>query len=270
MASDVALPDGLRAFLFDMDGVLTDTARLHASAWKRMFDDALRGIAARDGIPFVPFDVEADYHRHVDGKPRYDGVRAFLASRGITLPEGDVPGWSGTGAAPADDPDDPSTWTVRTLGDRKNGYVQELLAAGTVDVYPGSIAFVDAVRAAGLGTAVVSSSANAEAILAAAGIRDRFDVVVDGRSLAPRGLRGKPAPDGYLAAASDLGEGPGTAVVFEDAIAGVAAGRAGAFRTVVGVDRTGQAEALRAAGADIVVTDLDRLHRPSVPGAPTR
>ncbi|MCK9250151.1 MAG: beta-phosphoglucomutase family hydrolase [Solirubrobacteraceae bacterium] len=260
----VALPSGLRAYLFDMDGVLTDTARLHAGAWKRMFDDALRVLADRDGVAFTPFDVDADYHRHVDGRPRYDGIRAFLASRGITLPDGPPPGDDDPGRH---DPEDPSGWTVRSLGDLKNAHVQELLADGVVDVYPGSVAFVDAVRAAGARTAVVSSSANAEAILAAGGIRDRFDVVVDGRSLVPRGLRGKPAPDGYLAAAEDLGAGPDDAVVFEDAIAGVAAGRDGGFRVVVGVDRTGRADALRRAGAHVVVDDLSRLAPPTA-GAP--
>lgn len=259
-----SLPATISAFLFDMDGVLTDTARLHAAAWKELFDRELERRPGRAGFEtasadpddrFRPFDVNADYVRYVDGKPRADGVRSFLASRGIVLPEG----------AP-DDP--PTAETVNGLGNRKNAEVQRLIAEQGVDVYPDAVAFVRELRARDLPCAVVSSSANAETILAAAGIRDLFASVVDGRALVTRGLPGKPAPDSFVAAAGDLGAGVTSAVVFEDAIAGVASGRAGGFGCVVGIDRTGQADALRAAGADLVITDFSTLTlAPSTPGA---
>lgn len=256
-----SLPATIGAFLFDMDGVLTDTARVHAAAWKELFDAelqrqaALQPASADPAARFRPFDADADYVRYVDGKPRADGVRSFLASRGIVVPDGE--------------PSDPPTAeTVHGLGNRKNLEVQRLIAERGVDVYPDAVAFVRQLRARDLPCAVVSSSANAETILAAAGIRDLFASVVDGLALVARGLPGKPAPDSFVAAAGDLGADVTTAVVFEDAIAGVASGRAGGFGCVVGVDRTGQGDALRAAGADLVISDFSTLNlAPSTPGA---
>jgi len=244
----LGLPPAVRACLFDLDGVLTQTALVHAAAWKKMFDEFLRERAAATGTPFVPFDPRADYDEHVDGKPRYDGVRSFLASRGIVLPEG----------SPSDPP---GAATVRALGDRKNELVQELLERDGVKVYEGSVRYVRAARDAGLHRAVVSASANTRRVLAAAGIADLFEVCVDAVVAERERLRGKPAPDTFLAAARALGVTPAEAAVFEDALAGVAAGRAGDFGFVVGVDRVGQAEALRARGADVVVSDLSELLR---------
>jgi beta-phosphoglucomutase family hydrolase len=244
----LGLPPAVRACLFDLDGVLTQTALVHAAAWKEMFDDFLRQRAAATGTPFVPFDARADYDEYVDGKPRYDGVRSFLASRGIELPEG----------SPTDPP---GAATIRGLGDRKNELVQELLERDGVEVYEGSVRYVRAVRDAGLHRAVVSASANTGQVLEAAGIADLFEVRIDGIVAERQQLRGKPAPDTFLAAARALGVTPGEAAVFEDALAGVAAGRAGGFAFVVGVDRVGQAEALRTRGADIVVSDLEELLR---------
>ncbi|PFG39218.1 HAD superfamily hydrolase (TIGR01509 family)/beta-phosphoglucomutase family hydrolase [Georgenia soli] len=242
----LGLPDGVRACLFDLDGVLTDTARVHAAAWARTFDEYLAARAARTGTSFVPFDAQADYAAHVDGKRRADGVRDFLTSRGIHLPEGE----------PGDAPD---AETVNGVGNRKNTLVQQLVRDDGVEVYPASRRYVDAARAAGLALAVVSSSANTATVLQVTGLADRFDVVVDGVVARERSLPGKPAPDTFLVAAEELGVPPGAAAVFEDAIAGVEAGRAGDFGYVVGVDRLGQADALRAAGADVVVTDLEEL-----------
>jgi beta-phosphoglucomutase family hydrolase len=234
------------ALLFDLDGVLTDTARLHAVCWKRTFDPLLRERAEARGEPFVPFDVETDYRRHVDGKRRYDGVRDFLRSRGIELPEGTP-----------DDP--PSAATVCGVGNRKNVLVAEAIRPDTVEVFEGSARFVRRAREAGQRTALVSSSANAAAVLEAAGLVDLFDVRVDGVVAAERGLRGKPAPDAFLEAARELGVAPGRAAVFEDAISGVEAGRAGGFGLVVGVARHDDPELLRAHGADRVVADLAEL-----------
>jgi beta-phosphoglucomutase family hydrolase len=242
----LGLPERVTACLFDLDGVLTETATIHAAAWKEMFDDYLRQRAARTGEPFVPFDEVADYEQYVDGKPRYDGVRSFLASRGIELPEGS-PG------------DPPEAETVGGLGNRKNELVQRLIRERGVQAYEGSVRYVRAVRDAGLGRAVVSSSANARAVLEAAGIADLFQAVIDGVTVEREHLRGKPAPDTFLAGARALGVEAGQAAVFEDALAGVAAGRAGGFAFVVGVDRAGQAEALRQHGADVVVSDLAEL-----------
>jgi beta-phosphoglucomutase family hydrolase len=236
-AGRVGLPAPVRACLFDLDGVLTETAATHAAAWKEMFDAYLRERAARTGEPFVAFDPVADYARYVDGKPRYDGVRSFLASRGIELPEE----------------------TIRALGDRKNRLVLELIADRGVDAYEGSVRYVHAARDAGLRCAVVSSSTNAVDVLAASGIAELFDVVVDGVVQRRDGLRGKPAPDAFLAAARAVEVAAGEAAVFEDALAGVEAGRAGAFAYVVGVDRAGQANELREHGADVVVSDLAEL-----------
>jgi beta-phosphoglucomutase family hydrolase len=242
----LGLPDGIRGCLFDLDGVLTQTAKVHAAAWKEMFDDYLQERGRRTGEPFVPFDPVADYDEYVDGKPRADGTRSFLESRGITLPEGS-------------DHDPPDAETVHGLGNRKNEIVLRKIREDGVEAYPGSVRYVQAVKAAGLPRAVVSSSANARDVLIAAGIEDLFDARIDGVVADREHLRGKPAPDTFLAGARALGLKPTTATVFEDALAGVAAGRAGGFGFVVGVDRVGQAEALKQHGADIVVTDLAEL-----------
>jgi beta-phosphoglucomutase family hydrolase len=239
------LPDTVRACLFDLDGVLTDTASVHARAWKAMFDQFLRRRADETGEPFRPFEP-IDYERFVDGRPRLDGTRGFLESRGIDLREGTP-----------DDP--PGSATVQGLSNQKNAQVLHLLAEGGIQVFEGSVRFVRAVRAKGLRTAVVSSSANTAQVLAAAGIADLFEARIDGVVAAQRGLAGKPAPDTFLAGAEALGVTPPEAAVFEDALAGVAAGRAGGFGFVVGVDRAGQREALVAHGADIVVEDLAEL-----------
>ncbi len=243
----IGLPDSVRACLFDFDGVLTRTATVHAAAWKEMFDGYLRERAARRGKEeFVPFDPVADYARHVDGKPRYDGVRSFLAARGIELPEGE-PG------------DPPGAETVYGLGNRKNEIVLRMIHEGGVEAYEGSVWYLKAARDAGLRRAVVSSSANTREVLVAAGIEGFFEAHIDGVVAEREGLKGKPAPDTFLAGARALGVAPGEAAVFEDAIAGVAAGRAGGFACIVGVDRVGQAEALREHGASIVVSDLSEL-----------
>ncbi len=241
----LGLPPEVGALLFDLDGVLTRTATQHAAAWKEMFDDFLAGQVDAGGSPQPPF-TELDYDRYVDGRPRLDGTRAFLASRGITLAEG----------TPADAP---GTATVHGLSNRKNDLVLALMAKDGVEVYPGSVRYVDEARRAGLKAAVVSSSANARDVLESAGLAGRFDVVVDGRVAREQALAGKPAPDTFLAGARALGVGPGQAAVFEDAIAGVEAGRAGNFALVVGVDRVGQAAELVRHGADVVVADLAEL-----------
>jgi beta-phosphoglucomutase family hydrolase len=240
------LPEGVTACLFDLDGVLTDTATVHAAAWARMFDDYLADRARRTGEQAAPFDQGSDYAQYVDGKPRLDGVRSFLASRGVELPEG----------SPADPP---GAETVHGLGRRKNDLVLEVLQAQGVVAYPGSVRFVKAARDAGLRRAVVSSSSNCKEALEAAGIADLFEVRVDGIVAEREGLRGKPAPDTFLFAARALGVGPPQGAVFEDAIAGVEAGRAGDFGYVVGVDRHGDPDALREHGADVVVQDLAEL-----------
>jgi len=242
----LGLPDGSRACLFDLDGVLTDTASVHAAAWKQMFDDYLRTRSERDGTPFRPFDVRADYGPYVDGRPRLDGTRGFLESRDIHLPEGSP-----------DDP--PSAETLWALATRKNDLVQEKIRTVGVDVYPGSVRYLKAVKEAGLLAACVSSSANAEQVLEVAGLTAFIDHRVDGVVAKERGLPGKPAPDTFLAAAADLGVPKEQAVVFEDALAGVESGRAGGFGFVVGVDRVGHADALREHGADVVVQDLGEL-----------
>jgi beta-phosphoglucomutase family hydrolase len=242
----LGIPDNSRGCLFDLDGVLTQTARVHAAAWQEMFDDFLRQRARRTGERFVPFDPVADYDKYVDGKPREDGTRSFLQARGIDLPEGS-------------DTDPPGTPTIAGLSSQKNQIVLRRIAGGAVGVYPGSIRYLHAVGEAGLRRAVVTSSANAASVLEAAGISDQFDAVVDGLVARREGLAGKPAPDVYWYGARQLGIPPADGVVYEDALAGVAAGRAGHFGFVVGVDRAGQAGALRAAGADIVVRDLAEL-----------
>lgn len=237
------LPDGIRACLFDLDGVITRTAVVHAAAWKETFDEFLR---RRDGAGFRPFDAVEDYDRYVDGRPRADGVRVFLASRDIALPDG------------ADD-DPPERDTVHGLGNRKNLLVLRKIREDGVEAYPGSVHFVQAAREAGLRTAVVSSSANCRDVLRSAGVEQLFEVRIDGVVAAERDLPGKPRPDTFLEAARELGVEAAAAVVFEDALAGMEAGRAGHFGYVVGVDRVGQAAALRDHGADIVVKDLADL-----------
>jgi len=242
----LGLPDPVRACLFDLDGVLTKTAQVHAAAWKEMFDGYLRERAAGRGEQFVPFDEQGDYDEYVDGKPRSDGVRSFLASRGIELPEGG-------------DDDPPGAETVHGLGNRKNELVLRLIRERGVEPYEGSVRYLRAAREAGLRRAVVSSSANCRDVLAAAGIEELLEARIDGLVAGREHLRGKPAADTFLAGARALGVGPAEAAVFEDALAGVAAGRAGGFAYVVGVDRAGQARALREHGADVVVTDLADL-----------
>jgi beta-phosphoglucomutase family hydrolase len=241
----LGLPDDVRGCLFDLDGVLTQTAKVHGAAWKQMFDRYLRESAQQTGRPFVAFSA-ADYEEYVDGKPRYDGVRSFLNSRGIELPEGQ-------------DEDPPDAVTVRGLGNRKNEIFTRLVREDGVEAYPGSVRYLRAARDAGLRRAVVSSSRNCQDVVVGAGIEDLLEVRVDGVTAKQQGLRGKPAPDTFLAGARALGLKASEAAVFEDALAGVAAGRAGEFGFVVGVDRVGQAAALKEHGADIVVTDLAEL-----------
>lgn len=244
--SGLGLPPPVRACLFDLDGVLTRTAAVHARAWKRTFDDFLRDRAARTGGQPVEFDLVRDYDLYVDGRPRDDGTRAFLASRHIQLPEGR-------------EDDAPGAPTVHGLGRRKNELFLALLHQEGVHAFPGSVRYLRAVRGAGLPTAVVTSSNNCHEVLAAARLDDLFDARVDGQRAAAARLHGKPAPDAYLAAARDLATPPDRAAVFEDALAGVEAGRAGGFGFVVGVDRAGQADLLARHGADRVVQDLAEL-----------
>ena len=238
----LGLPDTIRACLFDLDGVLTQTAKVHQAAWRRTFDDFMR---QRDPDSFQPF-TDADYNEYVDGKPRRDGVRDFLASRDIQLSEGDP-----------DDP--PDADTVAGVGNRKNELLLREIDEHGVDVYEGSVRYARAARDAGLLSAVVTASANGEQVIAAAGYADLITARIDGMVAARDGLKGKPAPDTFLAGARALGVEAAQAAVFEDALAGVAAGRAGNFGYVIGVDRVGQAAALKQRGADIVVQDLDEL-----------
>jgi beta-phosphoglucomutase family hydrolase len=242
----LGLPDKIHALLFDLDGVLTQTAKVHAAAWKQTFDEYLRRRAQERGEQFAPFDEHADYDEYVDGKPRTDGVRSFLQSRGIDLPEGS-------------DDDPPDAETIHGIGNRKNELVLRLIHEDGVEPYEGSVRYVQAARDAGVPRAVVSSSTNTHDVLKAAGLADQFEHVVDGVVAMREHLKGKPAPDTFLAGARELGVNPENAVVFEDALAGVAAGRAGGFGYVVGVDRVGQAEALKQHGADVVVRDLAEL-----------
>ena len=239
----LGLPDGVHACLFDLDGVLTDTASVHRRAWKAMFDDFLR---SRLGSDFVPFDADADYLRYVDGKTRGDGVRSFLRSRDITLPEGDP--HDGEGAE-----------TVTGLGNRKNAAFLKTMKTDGIKVFDGSRRYLEAVAEQGLPVAVVSSSANTREVLELTGLAKFVDQRVDGVTIREQNIAGKPAPDSYLEGARRLGVEPAEAAVFEDALSGVEAGRAGRFGLVVGVDRVGQADALREHGADVVVTDLADL-----------
>ncbi len=242
----LGLPDGVKACLFDLDGVLTKTAKVHAAAWKEMFDGYLRARAASSHTDFVPFDEVGEYDAYVDGKPRYEGVRSFLDSRGIEIPDGE-------------ESDPPSAETIHGLGNRKNEIVLRLIHEHGVEPYEGSVRYVHAAIQAGLRRAVVSSSTNCRDVLRAAGIEDLFEIRIDGVVAEREHLRGKPAPDTFLAAAKAFELEPGAAAVFEDALAGVEAGRAGGFGCVVGVDRVGQAEQLSEHGASIVVSDLSEL-----------
>ncbi len=234
------------AVLFDMDGVVTDTASIHATCWKTMFDEFLLKWSAKSASPFRPFDLDTDYKVYVDGKPRYEGVRDFLKSRGIVLPEGTP-----------EDP--PTTETVCGLGNRKNELVNGVLNSAGVKAYPGSIALIKHLRRTGIKTAIVTSSQNCQAVLQAAKADDLFDARVDGDVLGEEGLAGKPAPDSFLKAAEMLRVLPQRAVVFEDAISGVHAAAQGGFALVIGVARKGNAKELKAYGADMVVNDLAEL-----------
>lgn len=240
--SDLGLPDGVTTCLFDLDGVLTDTASVHKTCWKRTFDEFLHAHA-----PEQPeFDIDADYLAHVDGKPREAGVRDFLTSRGIDLPQGERG-------------DNPDQLTVHGLGNRKNELVHEEIRTHGVTVYEGSRRYLQAVRDAGLHAVVVSSSANAGMVLEVTGLAEYVEGRVDGVTLVEQDIKGKPAPDSFLAGAALVDATAEQAAVFEDAVSGVQAGHAGKFAIVVGIDRVGQADALYTHGADVVVTDLDQL-----------
>jgi beta-phosphoglucomutase family hydrolase len=242
----LGLPEAIQGCLFDLDGVLTRTADVHRAAWGEVFDAVLAELGP---TPIKPF-TESDYLEYVDGKPRRDGVRDFLASRGIHLPEGD-PG------------DPPTANTIAGVGNRKNELLLGKLQTDGVHVYEGSRRYLDAARKAGLRRAVVTASANGTTVLDAAHLSGMFDAVIDGNVAAERKLAGKPAPDAYLAGAEALGLEPAQAAVFEDALAGVAAGKAGGFGYVVGIDRANQAAELREHGATVVVSDLaDLLEQP--------
>jgi beta-phosphoglucomutase family hydrolase len=236
----------LEAFLFDLDGVVTRTASVHAAAWSQLFDDYLQRRARAYGDPYVPFDPITDYQEYVDGRPREEGVRSFLAARGISIPAG----------SPSDGPE---LETLSGLGSRKDQYFVQALAQHGVEVYEGTTSFIGQARGRGIRTAIVSSSRNCAALLDRAGLAQLFDVRVDGIDLRQLKLPGKPAPDMYLEAARRLETRPARAAVFEDALVGVEAGRAGRFRLVIGIGRGNHAAALRAHGADIVVADLREL-----------
>jgi len=248
--SSLGLPPNIAACLFDLDGVLTQTAKVHARAWKETFDAFLKERARRTGSEFRPFDEVADYDEYVDGKPREEGVRSFLAARHISLPEGM-------------ENDPPHAESVHVLANRKDALFLQLIHTQGVEPYEGSALYVQAAREAGLKLAVVTSSRHCDEVLTAARIRVRFDAQMDGNVAHAKGLRGKPAPDTYLEAARMVGASPADSAVYEDALAGVQAGHAGGFGMVIGVDRAGQAEALRTHGADIVVTDLADLMKRS-------
>jgi beta-phosphoglucomutase family hydrolase len=239
----LGLPDDITALLFDLDGVLTPTAKIHFKAWKQTFDEFLK---AHDGDSFNEF-TQDDYNEYVDGMSRFDGVRSFLKSRNIELPEG------------TDDDDGSGEPTVHGLGNRKNALVLELIQKDGVEPYPGSLRYVKAAKEAGLARAVVSASANCRPVLRSAGIEDLFDAIIDGKVADEQHLQGKPHPDTYLAGARALRVDPSVGAVFEDATAGVQAGHDGHFGYVVGVDRVDHAAALHAHGADVVVKDLADL-----------
>jgi len=242
----LGLPEHIHACLFDLDGVLTQTAKEHAAAWKQMFDDYLAARSKQTGQPFVAFDPVADYDAYIDGKLRADGTRSFLESRNIHLPEGT-------------ENDPPSAETIEGLSNRKNDILLDRLRTHGVQTYAGSVRYLTECGKAGLHRAVVSASANTRQVLKAADLTGQFEVIVDGIVAGRDHLKGKPAPDTYLAAARALKVQPGEAAVFEDALAGVEAGRAGKFGFVVGVNRVGQRDALQHHGADIVVDDLSEL-----------
>ena len=244
--SDAVSKEHFDAVLFDLDGVITDTAKIHAACWKKAFDAFLKKRAEKANETFQPFDLPSDYGQYVDGKPRYDGVRDFLRARDIELPEG----------SPRDPPD---AETVCGLGNRKNDLVNAAIDAGEVVAYPGSVALLRELGAAGIKCAVVTSSQNRQAVLEAVGIAKMFDAAVDGNTILAQGLAGKPAPDSFLKAAEALGVLPGRAVVVEDALSGVEAGVKGGFGLVIGVARTGNAEELKQHGAHVVVADLSEL-----------
>lgn len=246
LSDTVISPNRYRAILFDLDGVLTPTARIHAAAWKQVFDGELEARADEGGPPFVPFDKETDYLRYVDGKPRLAGVESFLGSRGIELPEG----------SPGDPPELETAWGV---GNRKDAIVKTVLERDGIDAYPGSLALVRAAKAAGIKVAVVSSSKNCAAVLETAGILDLFDARVDGIVAEGMALAGKPAPDTYEEGAHRVGAPADASVVIEDALSGVESGRNGGFGLVIGVDRGAGREALLEHGANVVVSDLAEL-----------
>ncbi len=245
----VGLKSGISACLFDLDGVLTPTAKVHAQAWKKVFDEYLQARAASEGEPFRPFDEVNDYDTYVDGKPREDGVRSFLASRHIDLPEG----------SEVDSAEDES---VHGLGNRKDQAFVDLIRKNGVEPYDGSLRYVHAARHVGLRLAVVTSSRHCTEVLKAAGMSDLFDAQIDGNFARAAGLKGKPAPDTYLEAAKLLRKTAANSAVYEDSLAGVEAGRAGGFGIVIGVDRAGQSAALYKNGANVVVTDLSQLLAP--------
>lgn len=236
----------LDGVIFDMDGVVTDTASTHAKAWKQLFDEYLQKQASQQNEPFRPFDIDNDYRRYVDGKPRYDGIKSFLESRGISLPYGH-------------DTDSIDQETICGLGNGKNKYLLEQLKKEGVRTYDSSIAFIKWLKELGIKTAIISASRNCEDVLKAGGVRDLFDAKVDGVDSAKLGLKGKPEPDIFLEAASKLGIHPGRAAIVEDSLAGVEAGLRGKFKLVIGVDRTGHGDDLRENGANIVVCDLSEL-----------
>ncbi len=238
--------DQYDAVLFDLDGVITNTANLHATCWKQMFDEYLRKRAPQRGEAFRPFDVATDYRLYVDGKPRFDGVRDFLTSRGIQLPEGA--------------PDDSAEMeTVCGLGNRKNERVNHVLAGRGVEPYEGTVRFIQQLRHHGFKIAVVTSSEHCKSILKAAGLDALFEAQVDGQTIHMLHVAGKPAPDTYLLAAKLLGIEPARSIVVEDAISGVEAGANGNFGLVIGVARKGNAEELQHHGANLVVNDLSEL-----------
>ncbi len=241
-------PDHFDAVLFDMDGVLTATAKIHAASWKKLFDSFLQERASSQNLPFTPFTIDSDYRKYVDGKPRLDGIRDFLRSRDIRLPEG----------SPEDPPGEETVWS---LGERKNRFLNEALATQGVEVYEDTVTLVRELRKQGIKTAVVTSSHNCETILRSAGITELFESRIDGVIADRFRLRGKPAPDTYLKAAEQLGADPRRTAIVEDAISGVQAGRAGGFGLVIGVSRGGDPEALRRNGADLVVTDMSEVPR---------
>lgn len=247
------VPSKFDAIAFDLDGVVTDTARIHFRAWKQTFDALFDARVRREGVAPAPFTPE-EYRKYIDGRPREDAIRDFLAARGVEIAEGN-------------ESDSAEAETVNGLANRKDGLFLALMRSEGVDVYPSTVALIRQVRALGLKTAVVSASRNCQEILETTGFDQLFDVRIDGRDAAALGVPGKPAPDTFLEAAQRLGAAPERIVVIEDAIAGVAAGRAGGFGLVIGIDRTGHAADLEAAGADFVVTDLSQIDLATICGA---